>query len=65
VDEKGFEYILYVLEPLLIHDNRTKKKKLLTHTGPRGLDGHPLGGCGSGFGLVPDYTTLSRVRANI
>ena len=26
---------------------------------------HPLGGCGSGFGLVPGYTTLSvRVRAN-
>ena len=35
------------------------------HTGPRKLDGHPLGGCGSGFGLVPGYTTLSvRVRAN-
>jgi len=29
------------------------------------LDGHPLGGCGSGFGLVPGYTTLSvRVWAN-
>jgi len=39
---------------------------ILTHTGPRELDGHPLGGCGSGLGLVPDYTTLSvRVRANI
>ena len=38
---------------------------ILTHTGPRELDGHPLGGCGSGFGLVPAYTTLSvRVRAN-
>ena len=38
----------------------------LDHTGPRELDGHPLGGCGSGFGLVPGYTTLSvRVRANI
>jgi len=37
----------------------------LAHTGPRELDGHPLGGCGSGFGLVPGYTTLSvRVRAN-
>jgi len=39
---------------------------MLAHTGPRELDGHPLGGYGSGFGLVPDYTTLSaRVRANI
>jgi len=26
---------------------------ILAHTGPRELDGHPLGGCGSGFGLVP------------
>jgi len=26
---------------------------ILVHTGPRELDGHPLGGCGSGFGLVP------------
>jgi len=39
---------------------------ILAHTGPRELDGHPLGGCGSGFGLVPGYTTLSvRVQANI
>jgi len=39
---------------------------ILAHTGPRELDGHPLGGCGLGFGLVPGYTTLSvRVRANI
>ena len=39
---------------------------ILAHTGPRELDGNPLGGCGSGFGLVPGYTTLSvRVRANI
>jgi len=39
---------------------------ILAHTGPRELDGHPLGGCGSGFGLVPGYTTLPvRVRANI
>ena len=39
---------------------------ILAHTGPRELDGHPLGGCGSGFGLVPGYTTLLvRVRANI
>ena len=38
---------------------------ILTHTGPTELNGHPLGGCGSGFGLVPGYTTLSvRVRAN-
>ena len=38
---------------------------ILAHTGPRELDGHPLGGCGSGFGLVPGYTTLSvRVWAN-
>ena len=38
---------------------------ILAHTGPRELDGQPLGGCGSGFGLVPGYTTLSvRVRAN-
>ena len=39
---------------------------ILAHTGPRELDGHPLGVCGSGFGSVPGYTTLSvRVRANI
>jgi len=39
---------------------------ILAHTGPRELVGHPLGVCGLGFGLVPDYTTLSvRVRANI
>jgi len=39
---------------------------ILAHTGPRELDGHPLGRCGSGFGLVPGYTTLSvRVWANI
>jgi len=39
---------------------------ILAHTGPRELDGLPLGGCGSGFGLVSGYTTLSvRVRANI
>jgi len=39
---------------------------ILVHTGPSELDGHPLGGCGSGFGLVPGYTKLSvRVRANI
>jgi len=39
---------------------------ILAHTGPRELDGHPLGGCGSGFGLVPSHTTpLVRVRANI
>jgi len=38
---------------------------ILAHTGPRELDGHPLGGCGLGFGLVPGYTTLSvRVQAN-
>jgi len=37
---------------------------ILAHTGPRELDGHPGGVCGSG--LVPSYTTLSvRVRANI
>ena len=39
---------------------------ILAHTGPRELDGHPLGGCGSGFGLVPGYTTLwVRARDNI
>jgi len=38
---------------------------ILAHTGPKELDGHPLWGCGSGFGFVPGYTTLSvRVRAN-
>ena len=38
---------------------------ILTHTGPRELDGHPLGGCGSEFGLVSGYTTLSvRVWTN-
>ena len=29
---------------------------ILAHTRPRELDGHPLAGCGSGFGLVPGYT---------
>jgi len=39
---------------------------ILAHTGPRELDGHPLGGCGSGVGLVPGYTTLAvRVWTNI
>jgi len=39
---------------------------ILAQTGPRELDRHPLRGRGSGFGLVPDYTTLLvRVRANI
>jgi len=39
---------------------------ILAHTGLRELDGHPLGGCGTGFGLVPGYDTLLvRVRANI
>ena len=39
---------------------------MLAHTGLRKLDGHPLGGCGSGFGLVSGYTTLLvRVMANI
>ena len=38
----------------------------LDHTGPRGLDVHPLGGSGSEFGLVPGYTTLLvKVRGNI
>jgi len=38
---------------------------ILAHTGLKELDGHPLGGCGSGFDLLPGYTTLSvRVRAN-
>jgi len=39
---------------------------ILAHIVPRELDGHPLGGCGSGFGLVPGYTTLSvRVLDNM
>ena len=38
---------------------------ILAHTGPRELDGHPLGECGWVFGLVPGYTTLLvRVWAN-
>ena len=38
---------------------------ILAHTGTRELDVTPWGGCGSGIGLVPGYTTLSvRVRAN-
>ena len=38
---------------------------ILAHTGQRELDGHPLGGGGSGFGFVPGFATLSvRVRAN-
>ena len=32
---------------------------IVAHTGPRELDGHHLGGCGSGFGLVSCCTTLS------
>jgi len=41
-------------------------KYILAHTGPRELDGHPMGGCGSGFGVVLGYTTLSvRVWVNI
>jgi len=39
---------------------------ILVHTGPRELDGHPLGGCGLVFGLVPSYITLTiRVQVNI
>ena len=38
---------------------------ILAHTGSRELDWHPMGGCGSGFSLVPGYTTLLvRVRVN-
>ena len=37
---------------------------ILAHTGPRELGGHPMGGCGSGFGLVPGYNTLP-VRENV
>jgi len=41
-------------------------ENILAHTGPRELDGHPLGGCWLGFGLVLSYTTLLvRVQANI
>ena len=32
---------------------------ILAHTGPRELDGHPLGVCGSGFGLVPVIRCLN------
>ena len=28
---------------------------ILAHTGPRELDGHPLGGCGSGVGLRVEF----------
>jgi len=43
-----------------------RSEYILAHTGPRELDGHPMGACGLGFGLVPGYTTLLvRVRANI
>ena len=46
--------------------NEKGSEYILAHTGPRELDGHPLGGCGSGFGLVPSYTTISvKVLANI
>ena len=39
---------------------------ILAHTGPRELVGHPLGGCGLGFGLVLGYSSLLvRVQANI
>ena len=29
--------------------NEKGSEYILAHTGPRELDGHPLGGCGSGF----------------
>jgi len=39
---------------------------ILAHTRARELGRHPLGGCETGFGLVPGYTTLLlRVWANI
>jgi len=39
---------------------------ILVHTGQKELDGHPLGGCGLGFGLFVGYNTLSvRVQTNI
>ena len=62
---------------IYIHIYIYKKKKhcnvvergseyILAHTGSRELDGHQMGVCGSGFSLVPGYTTLSvRVRATI
>jgi len=33
-----------------------RSEYMLAHTGPRELDGHPWGGGGLGFGLVPGYT---------
>jgi len=49
----------------VVDEKGSEYRDILAHTGPRELDGHPLGGCGLGFGLVPGYTTLSvRVRAN-
>jgi len=45
----------YSLVRQIFAPNRGKKKtrvhspKKIAHTGPRELDGHPLGGCGSGF----------------
>jgi len=46
-------------------DEKGSEYIVLAHTGLRELDGHPLGGCGSGFRLVPGYTTLVvRVQAN-
>jgi len=63
-----------IIPPKLTLDLNKNKKNVdekgtnyvLVHTGPRELDGHPLRVCGSGFGLVFSYTTLSvRVQANI
>ena len=59
----------FVRDKGLAHKKEKEKEKenvTLVHTGPRELDRHPLVGCGSGFGLLPGYTTLSvRVRASI
>ena len=55
--------LLFLAAAGVVHEKGSEY--ILAHTGPRELDGHPLGGCGLGFGLVPGYTTLSvRVRAN-
>jgi len=45
-----------------VREKTFREKKTFVAPNP---DPHPLEGCGSGFGLVPGYTTLSvRVRAN-
>ena len=50
---------------IMISCRNRKKVQKKKNAGRESWTGTPWGGCGSGFGLVPGYTTLSvRVRAN-